>query len=300
MPRILGKVDYHVFSHLIHTHYGIELSEDEREWFSLDGKELRGSILRGAKRGEAIVHAVSHKGCKVVAEGFYCGAKESEILAVRELLNASGLDKQKVAMDALHLNPETLKQVNLKEGIYLVGLKENQQELCQEMTFEAESQKSIHSRTKREKGHGRLERRSYECFDISGSWFDKRWKNSGMQTLVRVEKEREVVLNGNKSLEMSYYLSNMSVSNSKHAEELFDATRNHWQVEVSNNGRDCVLAEDSLRCINTETNRTTAVCRTLTIKLLKKSEIKNKCAQMDKFADDFQELLTWLAKIKFL
>jgi len=295
----LGKVNYPVFSHLIHTYYGIELSKDEQQWFSLDGKELRGSILQGAKRGEAVVHAVSHQGCEVVAEGFYCGAKESEIPAVRKLLNTGKLEGQKVAMDALHLNPKTLMQVNAKEGIYLVGLKENQQELCQEMTLETQSQKSIHSRTKREKGHGRLERRSYECFDVSGAWFDKRWENSGIQTLVRVEREREVVLSGNKSLETSHYLSNMLVSNDKQAEELFDAIRNHWQVEVSNNCRDCILAEDSFRCINTQTNRSVAVCRTLTIKLLQKADIKNKCAQMDKFADDFNELLVWLRKINF-
>ncbi|MGI8638810.1 MAG: hypothetical protein ACR2MG_02505 [Pyrinomonadaceae bacterium] len=39
---------------------GIKLNGGERLWFACDGKEMRGSIESGAKRGEAIVQAVAH------------------------------------------------------------------------------------------------------------------------------------------------------------------------------------------------------------------------------------------------
>lgn len=300
LPKILAKVDYGRYSSLVHARYGVELSKKEGRWFSLDGKELRGSILRGDKRGEAIVQAVSHEGRHVAGEGFYCGAKESEIPGIRDLLETAGVKNQKVTLDALHLNPGTLETINSAGGTYLAGLKGNQPELSGEMVFEAEVREPVHSRIDREKGHGRLERRTYECFDISGAALDKRWDDSGMRALVRVEREREITLTANKSLEVSYYLSNMAVSDAGKAAELFNAARNHWQVEVNNNMRDCTLAEDKLRCTDKKASRTTAACRTLVTKLLQKSEIKNKCAQMDEFADNFQVLLNWLRRIHFL
>jgi len=39
----------------------VSLDEKERRWFALDGKELRGSIETGSRRGEALVQAVGTK-----------------------------------------------------------------------------------------------------------------------------------------------------------------------------------------------------------------------------------------------
>jgi len=58
--------------------------------------------------------------------------------------------------------------------------------------------------------------------------------------------------------------------------------------------------EDKMRCTDTRTARTFASCRTLTVKLLQKNEMKNKCALMDDFADDFDQCIQWLKKINFL
>ncbi len=51
LPRILEKISVEVFDTLIFSHFGMKLNEEERKWFALDGKELRGSIERGSKRG---------------------------------------------------------------------------------------------------------------------------------------------------------------------------------------------------------------------------------------------------------
>lgn len=104
--------------------FGVSLSEEIKKWFSFDGKELRGSIAKGSKRGIAVVQAVCHQDRETHAETFYDGKKESEIPCVRALLKA-GLSTQKSSLDALHLNPETTKIINKNKGIYLIGLKEN-------------------------------------------------------------------------------------------------------------------------------------------------------------------------------
>lgn len=62
---------------LVFENYGLRLSETERKWFAIDGKELRGSIAKGLKRGEAIVQAVGHENLQVAGQDYYSGEKES-------------------------------------------------------------------------------------------------------------------------------------------------------------------------------------------------------------------------------
>lgn len=284
---------------MILKRYGFKLSDKGRLWFCSDGKELKGSILKGDKRGEAIVQVLSHSTREVAGECFYNGSKESEIPTMRELLKSTGIEGQKVSMDALHLNPKTLGQIETGEGYFLVGLKSNQKELLSDMKFVCR-RKSYYSRVEHEKGHGRIEYRKYDAYKISEEWYDPRWKGINFNTLICVERKRKIVITGNQTHDFSYFLSNMKTKNVQVAEELFDAIRNHWQVEVNNNVRDCSLKEDKLRCIDTRAGRVIASCRTLVIKLLNQADVKNKCAQLDYFADHFSKLLPWLRSVNFL
>ena len=55
LPILLQKVKLEAFEAILFNHYGIKLSQEEKEWFSGDGKELQGSIEKGDKRGTVIV-----------------------------------------------------------------------------------------------------------------------------------------------------------------------------------------------------------------------------------------------------
>ncbi len=101
LPNILAQVSVAVFDRLLFADYGIKLNAAEKQWFAIDGKELRGSIEKGSKRGEAIVQAVAHSGLQVAAQKYYAGEKESEVPTVRKLLEGNGLSQQKVSLDAL-------------------------------------------------------------------------------------------------------------------------------------------------------------------------------------------------------
>lgn len=294
------KVNGTAFSRLIFDYYGIALSEEEKEWFSLDGKELKGSILPGDKRGEAIALAVRHKDRAVSRISFFNGSKESEVVAVRSMLKEP-LIKQKMTMDALHFKPLTLEPIHSAGGTYLVGLKENQKELFAEMEFCVRQLKPCFQYNSAwERGHGRLEQRNYSCYPTKGAYIDKRWAKAGLKTLLKVQRQRFVCNSQNKSVQISYFLSNMELHNEQDALELFQAVRRHWQVETANYIRDCILAEDKLRCIDSRANRTMALCRTLAIKVLNKSSVKNRAEQMDCFADDFQLCINFLKSINFL
>jgi|GEM_PF-5325810 len=97
LPIILSKVSGRVFDRLIFAEYGIKLSKKQRRWFATRSKELKGSIKKGEKRGEAVVQVVEHETQAIQNQNYYAGNKESEIEKSRELIKEGGLLSQKSA-----------------------------------------------------------------------------------------------------------------------------------------------------------------------------------------------------------
>jgi predicted transposase YbfD/YdcC len=243
LPLILERVSVEVFNELLLADYGIKLSEKERVWFAIDGKELRGSIEKGLTRGEAVVQAVRHQTREVAAQDYYSGEKESEVMVVRELLEEGWLSSQKISLDALHCKPLTLEAITERKGKYLVGLKENQKELKQQITKAMQKQSMLMKLRTQEKGHGRIELRKYEFYDVLEIEKDERWKKSEIKTAIKVIRETDNRKSGKSRREESYYVTN-EVGN---YEELAEAIRGHWQIEINNHIRDVSLKEDKMR-----------------------------------------------------
>lgn len=232
-----------MFDKLIFESFGIKLNEAERLWFAMDGKELRGSIAKGGKRGTAVVQAVAHENCRTVVQDYYSGEKESEVPVVRKILEKSGLASQKISLDALHCKALTLAIMSERGGKYLVGLKENQKELKKQITWAMENQSLLFKTRSQEKSHGRIEVRGYEFYDVLELEKDERWKSCQIKTAIKVRRERFEVKSGKTSREDAFYLTN-EVGN---YEELARAVRLHWQVETNNHIRDVSFREDELR-----------------------------------------------------
>ncbi len=251
LPLILAQVNLPALEALIFGFYGIQLTESEKKWFSIDGKELRGSIQKGDKRGEAIVQLVVQQTGEVKGQTFYSGKKESEQPAIRDLLTKSKALSQKISADALHLNPTTLQLIHESAGVYLVGLKENQAEMLEEMNGVLKRQSIDYQQDKSEKGHGRVDRRRYEVRDVRGEYFDPRWEKCGLATLITVNRTRFDCKTRQSTEERSFYMSNEIPRTQKQADELFLAVRNHWSVETTNHVRDVSFAEDKLRAKKT-------------------------------------------------
>jgi len=293
-------VNLQEFIKLTATDYSFSMDKSVQSWFSVDGKELRGSISTGSKRGDCIVQIVRHRNREVVGQAFYNGKKESEVPTVKDLLEQTKIKSQKVSLDALHLKPNTLELIHKSKGKYLVGLKGNPKKLLAKMRQSLWCLSPIYNKGTYEKGHGRYEQRNYTCYDISNIVTDKRWEKVNFQTLIQVHRKRKILKTNKQTEEVAYYISNISTKNVEIAEELFDAVRNHWQVEVNNNIRDSVLKEDKLSTSNSFVTKTIACCRTLTMKVLDVINPKNRCAQLDLFTDKFDYCLDSLRAIRFL
>ncbi len=208
LALILEKVAFQVFDQLLFESFGIKLSEAERKWFAIDGKELRGSIEKGGRRGEAVVQAVAHGNCQTIAQDYYSGEKESEVPIVRKVLEEGWLATQKISLDALHCKPLTLAIISENKGRYVVGLKENQKELKKQIARAMENQAILCKIQRLEKSHGRIEIRGYEFYDVLELAKDDRWNNCQIKTAIKVSRERKELKNGKNASEESYYLTN--------------------------------------------------------------------------------------------
>lgn len=244
LPVLLQKVNLECFERLLFKHHGIKLSEAEKSWFSADGKELRGSIETGDKRGTVIVQIVRQSDKAVLGQRFYEGKKESEKPTLRNLIKQTGAASEKITADALHLNPEMTELIDDSGGIFMIGLKENQKELLADMRKNASFLTPVNQSVTTDKGHGRIDRRSYFHYDISWEYFEERWRKSNFQSLFKVIRERYDLTTDKTSTETAFYLSNGKYDKT---EDYFGAIRNHWAVEVNNHIRDVTLNEDNLR-----------------------------------------------------
>lgn len=150
-----------------------------------------------------------------------------------------------------------------------------------------------------EKGHGRVEQRRYRSYGIEKEPVDERWQEAGFASLLQVERYRYDCKTKQESTQTAFYICNQAVKD-KADLELAHAIRAHWQVETNNHIRDCTLSEDKQRSIKTKVTKVMATCRTLVINLLTKLNPKNRVAQLELFADDFNLLISWLKQVHFL
>jgi predicted transposase YbfD/YdcC len=100
--------------------------------------------------------------------------------------------------------------------------------------------------------------------------------------------------------EIAFYMTNQDCQIDDIAKEYCQAIRKHWSVEVNNHKRDVSLKEDKFKSREKNTAKTAAIIRSLVLNIVKKTKCRNIVAQLEKFQDDFNELLRWLRQIKFL
>ena len=85
----------------------------------------------------------------------------------------------------MHLSPSTTEPINQAGGLFLIGLKGNQEMLFVSMKKYAAQANPIDQRVTVEKGHGRVEKRSYFHYDISEQFFAPRWEKTEFKSLFK-------------------------------------------------------------------------------------------------------------------
>lgn len=288
LPRLLGKVPLGALNDIVEAHFGVrlEVNEDD-EWVAIDSKTLRGTTSADDKQGERTLLAVTHTKRDILAQRPMSGPKSSEITAARELLRETGLEKGKVTLDALHMNPITTAQINLAGGRYIIQVKDNQAELRQQCEQRAAEDVPLGSISSVEQGHGRQETRKGTFLAMEKIEFAERWSDSGIRTLIMIERQTVETAQRKVSSEVSYYVSNQKVGpeQSSLQRELFTAIRRHWGVESENWIRDVTFNEDNVKTKCADQAHVMACLRTFVVQLFRRANLENFQAALETFCD---------------
>lgn len=269
--RVIDGLDVAGYNAVNDKYFGINICQSSSEWGSIDGKELRGSIdsSQGVTRGESVVKVVSHSNKESSIVGFYSANKESEKVVVKSAV-ASNKIKCKLSFDALHNSQALLEEIQQKGGIYLAQIKGNQKHLLGDLVDIHTHLPADDTKISQEKGHGRIEKREAFFYDIKIDGLEKKWKQTGINTLIVTEREVYQLKQKKTSIETAYHLCNMPLKNN--TDELFAAVRGHWSVENQNFTQDTLMCEDQIQCRKNNRMRAIASVFNVAINLIRKND----------------------------
>lgn len=323
--RIFGELDWAAWNTSNESFFGKTIYKDvdesgQESWKATDGKELRGSIESGHKRGTNVVRVLEHGSGRVLAQSYYDGSKDSEKNVVRAFLSDQ-LKGQKITMDALHDDPKTLELIHKNKGKYIVQVKDNQRTMKEELEA-VPRYLSVKDAVKTcDKGHGRAESRHYKCYELSHPLFqeglEERWKNCGVKTLIRVHRRFTYLKTGKVEEQTSVYISNDTYGELLEVERTFantytplgkypksrewaNAIRQHWEIESDHQVRDVTFREDFLKSKVKNMQKTMAVCLSAVVMLFREIGVTNFKAATEEFSDIPYLFFEKLRKIQFL
>jgi len=236
---------------------------------AIDGKTLR----RSHDKNKSPLHLVSAWASenKMVLGQVKTREKSNEITAIPELLSVLELEGCIVTIDAMGCQKEIAKTIVDKGADYVLGLKGNQGTLHEDVKFYFED--ALRSNFKGvgydyhetvDGDHGRIETRCYWTVSDVDWLPDKAlWKN--LTSIVMVQRER--LINGETSVETSYYLTSLESG----TEDVAKAVRGHWGIENSLHWvLDIAFREDESRIRKENAPANFAIIRHMALNLLRK------------------------------
>ena len=204
----------------------------ESEIISFDGKTMRGTA--SSEKGLKAVHmlnAWSHERGICIGH-MKVDDKSNEIPAVPQLMELLDLKGTIITADAMNTQKKTAAKAIELGADYVLPVKENQAGLLEEVELlfkEAQDRKfqgiDADDFQTAEKGHGRVEVRTYISMDASELPSTEEWL--GLKSVGKITRER--TLKGKTSTETQYYISSCEID----AKLLEKVTRGHWGIENS-------------------------------------------------------------------
>jgi len=194
---------------------------------AIDGKTLRGAKSKGKKSPVHMVSAWANQNNLVLGQ-VKVNEKSNEITAIPELLDTLLIEGNIITIDAMGTQTNIANKIIKNGADYILAVKENQEELLEEIKDEFRFSKNIEKSTDIDFGHGRIETR--KCSVISEFQFieniDNKWNS--LNQIIKIESIREFK-NSDKEIEKAtrYYISSLHDSSANYQHNI----RAHWGVE---------------------------------------------------------------------
>jgi len=231
----------------------VKFSECFREWINsiaeltggevvaIDGKTLRGSDDKSS--GIAALHVVSAyaSGNRLCLGQEAVSEKSNEITAIPALLKLIAVKDCIITTDAMGCQKAIARAIIEKEADYVLMVKDNQQELKQQIEKVFTLNNKAEAEVTVDFGHGRIEQRTCQAID-NLIFLDGREEWPGLKSIAKIIAERTDKRSGKKSTEIRYYISSLPAK----PKVIGKAVRNHWAVENNLHWTlDVIFKEDS-------------------------------------------------------
>lgn len=233
----------------------------EGEVVSIDGKTVRGS----RDSINPIIHMVSAwaNENQLVLGQVRTGTKSNEITAIPVLLELLALKGCIVTIDAMGCQRNIAQAIIEKEADYVLALKENQPDLSDDVRLYFEESSNMRQKHQTlEKGHGRIEQRSY-YLNTDVDWLSAKSKWIGIKAIGMVHSK---VQTGDIITQQDrYFITSLS-----DVKTFAHAVRSHWGVENSLHWcLDVVFHEDANRTRKDNSGENFSIIRRIALNLLK-------------------------------
>ena len=252
------------------------LIKERPEQIMFDGKVIKATdSIKTIDKMMNIVTAYTDTG--IAIDQKTVDSKSNEIPAVQELIDMIDVKGLVVTADAMHCQKKTAKKIVEKKGDYVLQLKENQGRMYEDVYAmfddkymnEADKDCEYEIYSTLEKSHGRIEKRT--CYVLNEIEFFTdyvaEWK--GLKKIFAVK--REIERDGNKSTEISCYISSKNTT----AEKLLSYTRKHWEIETMHHILDVSYDEDNSKLYSQKAQENMNIFRKMGTSI-HKNYLKNK------------------------
>ena len=195
------------------------LTQQQSGTIAIDGKSLRGA----ADRPQLVSAYATDE--RLILSQREVPQKRNELAAMHELIEHLTLDGEVITIDAMGCNPAIAHNILQHNADYVLALKENQPELCQQVRdrFQADVQRPEYEQV--EKAHGRIETRRYRLLtDLRYVDAAATWPQAAMA--IEVYRKREWP-NRAPQEQTQYYLC----SRQAELETAASWIRAHWGIE---------------------------------------------------------------------
>lgn len=136
IQRTIQNIDFSQLQNIFYQWALKIIPIKKNDIISIDGKAIKGTITEAQSNLQnftSLVSVFASKRKQVLTAAKVEIKKESEIPTVQEMIKMLNLKEITFTLDALHCQEKTIKNIKKTGNHYIIGVKNNQKKLCQDI-----------------------------------------------------------------------------------------------------------------------------------------------------------------------